>query len=250
MRSIVRKLPRYDYIYLGDTKRVPYGNRSAETVYGFLKQAVDYLFRKGCLLIIVACNTASAGALRKIQKTYLPHKFPGRKVLGVIIPTVEAVAELDLSRVGILATQGTVNSKAYIRELKKLKSKTKVFQVPAPLLVPLVEYGGLKWAVPILKEYLSSLLDKKIEALILGCTHYPILKRQIRKIAGKEIKVFSQDEIMPLKLQEYLKRHPEIEKKLSKRGKRIFFATDIMPQLAILAGEWFGRPVALKKVSY
>lgn len=248
MRAIAKKLPDYDYVYLGDTKRVPYGNRSQATIYEFLEGAVEYLFKQNCQLIIVACNTASAQALRKIQKEYLPKYYPNRRVLGVIIPTAEAVIENGVKRVGVLATAGTVNSGAFVRELKKLDKQIQVWQEPAPLLVPLVEQGELKWAEPIVKEYLKPLLAKTIDSLILGCTHYPILKNMIRKLVGKRVNVVSQDEIVPTRLADYLKRHPEVEKKLSKRGGRKLLVTDITPEAQKLAEGWFGDRVKLTLV--
>lgn len=256
-KNVVKRLPRYDYLYLGDTKRVPYGNRSQETIYQFTRQAVDYLFSKNCQLVILACNTASAQALRKIQKECLPRHYPTRRVLGVIIPTIEATLETkNIKKVGVLATLSTVNSKTFIREFKKTSPKIKVFQQAAPLLVPLVENNGIKWANPILKEYLGPLLNKKVDTIILGCTHYPALKNKIRKIvgkaelsSGKKIKVISQNEIIPEKLADYLKRHPEIEKQIEKSGQRIFAVTDITKDFAKTAKKWFGENICLKVVN-
>ncbi|MFH1246327.1 MAG: hypothetical protein V1489_00940 [Candidatus Liptonbacteria bacterium] len=181
MKALVKNLPEYDYVYLGDTARVPYGNRSQEIIYQFLEEAVEYLFNKNCSLIIVACNTASAEALRRIQREYLPEYYPGRRVLGVIIPTAEEALPIRRKnknqnadnnagnkhkKIGILATEGTVSSEAYVREIKKINSRISVFQEPAPLLVPLIENGGLKWTDPILESYLRPLLKKKIDTLI------------------------------------------------------------------------------------
>lgn len=216
LRALKKQLPEYDYIYLGDTQRVPYGNRSREAIYHFLEQAVDYLFKENCALIIIACNTASAEALRKIQQHYLPRHYPTRRVLGVIIPTAEEVLTVkNIQRLGVLATQGTVNSGAYVREIKKLNPRIQVFQSAAPLLVPLIENNGAKWSEPILQEYLKPLLRKRVQAIILGCTHYPALKVKIRSMAG--VKVISQDECLSDKLGDYLRRHPEIDKRLSKK---------------------------------
>ncbi|MDD5606226.1 MAG: glutamate racemase [Patescibacteria group bacterium] len=248
LRAMVKKLPAYDYVYLGDTKRVPYGNRSQDTIYEFLEEAVEYLFKQNCQLIIVACNTASAQALRKIQKNYLPKHYPDRRVLGVIIPTAEAAVASGAKNTGVLATAGTVNSGAFVRELKKLDKKIQVWQEAAPLLVPLVEQGELKWAEPIVKGYLKPLLKHKIDSLILGCTHYPRLKSMIRKLVGKGVKVISQDEVVPAKLADYLKRHPEIEKKLSKGRGRKLLVTDITPEAEKLARNWFRKGAVLRRV--
>lgn len=264
-KNVIKKLPEYSYIYLGDTKRVPYGNRSQKTIYQFTKKAVEYLFSQNCQLVILACNTASSQALRKIQKEYLPKFYPSRRVLGVIIPTIEATLEAkNIRKVGVLATSSTVNSKTFIKEFKKINPKIKVFQQAAPLLVPLVENNGLKWTNPILKEYLRPLLNKKVDVIILGCTHYPALKNKIRKITGKAelnsgkkscgeqrrtIKIISQDEIIPEKLADYLKRHPEIEKQIEKSGQRIFAVTDMTKDFEKTARKWFGRKIGLKLVN-
>lgn len=247
LRSLVKALPEYDYVYLGDTQRVPYGNRSKEVIYHFLEQAVVYLFKQDCELIIVACNTASAEALQKIQQKYLPSHYPKRRVLGAIIPTVEETVKNEkIKRVGVLATQGTVNSGAYVREIRKLNPRISVYQQPAPLLVPLIENNGIKWSQPILNEYLKPLLRKKVDAIILGCTHYPVLKREVRKASG--VKVISQDEFMPKKLKLYLKRHPEMDKRLSKKGEVKLLATDITKSLQDQSQKWFGKKTILAKV--
>lgn len=246
MWALARKLPRYDYVYLGDTERVPYGNRSPETVYRFLEEAVRYLFKKNCRLIIVACNTASAEALRKIQRQYLPKHYPKRRVLGVIIPTVEeALKDKKIKRVGVLATTGTVRSGAYTREAKKLNPRVKVFQNAAPLLVPLIENGEVKRAEPFVRAYLAPLKQKKVEKIILGCTHYPALKKMIKKFSG--VPVISQDEIIPRKLKSYLTRHLEIDSRLSKKGKRELLVTDITPAYIRFSRKWFGS-AKLRKV--
>lgn len=209
-QAIVQAMPQYEYVYLGDTKRVPYGNRSEKVVFEFTKQAVDYLFEKeNCAIVILACNTASARALRRIQK-----EDTGRKVLGVLIPAAEET--IGFQRIGVLATLGTVSSGTFVREIKKVNKTAKVFQNPAPMLVPLAEAGESALAKPFLEKYLRPLLNKKIDALVLGCTHYPIFKKEIKKIVGKNVKIISQDEIIPKKLKNYFTRHPEIEKLISK----------------------------------
>ena len=248
LKSLVKSLPKYDYIYLGDTARVPYGNRSKEVVYQFLEEAVDYLFQQDCELIIVACNTASAEALRKIQQKYLPTHYPNRRVLGVIIPTAEeALKDNKIKRIGVLATQGTVNSKTYIRELKKIAPSVMIFQQAAPLLVPLVENDARQWAKPIIKEYLKPLLQKNVDAIILGCTHYPRFKQEIRDIA--KIRIISQDELIPRKLKDYLKRHPEIERKLSKGGKVHLLVTDLTDTMLKQSHKWFGKKETPRKIT-
>jgi len=238
--AIRKMLPRYDYVYLGDTKRVPYGNRSSQTVYQFTKEGVEYLFKKEhCAVVVLACNTASAEALRKIQEEYLPKNWQGRKVIGVIIPTAEEAAKW--SRVGVLATAGTVASGTLPTEIKKVNKNAYIIQNPAPLLVPLAEAGEGKLALPFIKKYLAPLLEKKVEAIVLGCTHYPIFKKEIRKMAGRKIKIISQDEIVPKKFKNYLIRHPEIEKSIGKNGKVKILITDETARIDHLTRAWFGK---------
>jgi glutamate racemase len=247
-RAIRKMMPEYDYIYLGDTKRVPYGNRSLETVYEFTRECIDYLFRKeNCAIVIVACNTASARALRKIQKNYLQKNFPSRKVLGVLIPAAEEAAKFK--RIGVLATLGTVASDSFPKEIKKLNRTAKIFQNPAPLLVPLAEEGEGALARPFLVEYLKPLLNKKIEALVLGCTHYPIFKKEIKRLVPKKVKIISQDEIIPKKLKSYFLKHPEIESKLSRRGLIKILVTDITPNTKNLSKKWFGKNAKLRLIN-
>lgn len=249
-RGIVRVLPQHDLVYLGDTARVPYGNRSPEIVYDFLRDAVKFLFAKNCGLVVVACNTASAEALRRVQREFLPKNFPRHRVLGVIIPTAEIIAEKNARRVGVLATSGTVASGAWLREIKKLSPQIKVWQQAAPLLVPIIENDATKFARPILESYLRPLLAHKIDTLILGCTHYPIIKKMVREIIGAKIKIISQDEIIPQKLVNYLQRHPEINKHLTRRGQQQFLLTDITPATRQLATRWFGKNIKLELTKF
>ncbi|HHX58339.1 MAG TPA: glutamate racemase [Candidatus Moranbacteria bacterium] len=249
-RSLIRQLPKYNYFYLGDTARLPYGNRSQEAIYQFTKEAMDYFFQNNCGLVIIACNTASAEALPKIQQEYLPKNHPDKKVLGVIIPSAEEVAQYTKNqKIGILATQSTVHSKAFKREIKKLLPNAQVFQQAAPLLVPLIENQGIKWINPILDEYLKSLLSQKIDTLILGCTHYAYLKSIIRKRVGSKIKIISQDEFVPDKLEQYLINHSEIESLLNKNTNRTFCVTDLTANFQDLANKLFGEEIKLKKVN-
>lgn len=247
-KSLIKKLPEYNYIYLGDTKRVPYGNRSPETIYEFLKESVEYLFKNNCKLIIVACNTASAQALRKIQQEFLSNKYPDRKVLGVIIPTCEVVCENKNSKnIGVLATNATINSNSFMIELKKIRSNIKIIQQPAPLLVPFIENDSLKLIEPVLNSYLKP-FKGKIDTLILGCTHYPLLSNHIQKILGEKIRIISQDKLIPAKLKDYLLRHPEIEKVLSKKNKYKFYVTDLTETMTKTVRKWFGKDVDLYRV--
>lgn len=232
-------MPEYDYVYFGDTKRVPYGNKSRKAVFEFTKEAIDRLFRKeNCAIVIIACNTASACALKQIQRQYLLKNFKDRKALGVLIPAAEVASKY--ARVGVLATLSTVASKTFPIEIKKLNSKVKVFQNPAPMLVPLIEEGENARAKPFILKYLKPLMNKNLDALVLGCTHYPALKKEIKKNLPNKIKIISQDEIIPKKLEEYLSRHREITKKLSKNGSIKIIVTDTTQNYNDLVKRWFG----------
>ena len=231
-KSLISAMPEYNFCYLGDTLHVPYGARSKEVVYDFTKNCIEYLFeKKDCKLIIIACNTATFAALRKLQQTYLPQKYPDRRILGVIVPTVEKIIEKKYSSVGLLATQGTVNSDVYGIELRKRKPDIKLYSCPAPLLVPLVENNADEFAPPIIESYIKNFIGKNIEAIILGCTHYPHYKKQIAEISnrvlGRNIDIISQDEFISVSLRDYLNRHPEIDNCLSKELKYEFDVTDI-----------------------
>lgn len=252
LRGIVKALPSYDYLYLGDTARTPYGTRSPEVVYEFTRQAVDFLFAHHCELIILACNTASSDALRKIQQRYLPKHYPGKKVLGVLIPAVEeAAAGTVHKKVGVIATAGTVRSGAFEKELTKLDPAIKVFQSACPLLVPLVEAGeqNSKAAQLILEHYLKPIRDKHIDTLILGCTHYGILEKKIRKFFGPQVRIISEAKVEPKKLKGYLANHPEIETKLSKNSTVTFYSTDLTDTFTALGSKFFGKKISGQSVT-
>ena len=246
LRSIARTLPDYDYIYLGDTARAPYGDRPQETIYAYTKQAVDFLFSHGCGLVIIACNTASSEALRKIQDEYGAKK----KVLGVLIPAAEvAVQKTKNRRIGVIATRSTVASKKFVRELTKLDSHLHIFQKACPLLVPLVEAGeqNSKETEAILKRYLKPVLAKKIDTLILGCTHYGILEKKIRHIVGPDVEIVSEARVVPKKLERYLSQHVEVEKNLIKRSRVHFYTTDRTDTFQTLGSKLFGTKIRVEK---
>jgi len=253
LQELVKTLPNYNYIYLGDSARAPYGSRSQKTIYQFTEQAVEYLFNKNCQLIILACNTASSEALRKIQQEMLPQKYPNRKVLGVVVPASEQAVQITKNKkIGIIATEATVNSQAFPKQINKIDSNIKVFQQSAPLLVPIIEYGEHQSSVAetMLRKYLKPLLKKNIDTLVLGCTHYQILKNKIKKIVGKQIKVVIEGKIAGDKLENYLQRHPEINNKLSKQTSLEFLTTDLGQRFKRLGKLFFGKEIQpLKKIS-
>lgn len=245
--AIRRHMPDPDMIYLGDTLHLPYGNRSENAIYTFAERCVDYLFRRDCQLIIMACNTASASALRRLQQNYLARNYPSRRVLGVVVPTVEYALDLGYTNIGLIGTNYTVRSNIYETELRKINPAIRLHQVNTPLLVPLIENGGMKWVGGVLDDYLAPLLKENIEALILSCTHYVCLKDMIRQRYG--LKVISQDEIIPVKLEDYLRRHPETSGLLSRQGKTEFLVTDLTQGYIEGAGLFYGGPVKLEQVN-
>jgi len=245
-KKILNQLPEYDYIYLGDNARVPYGTRSFETVYEYTKECVFKLFDLGCNLVILACNTASAKALRTIQQNDLP---VGKKVLGVIRPTSEIIDQFTNSnKVGILATQGTVASESYLIEIKKFHPEIEVFQHACPFWVPLVENNELNSAGAhfFVQQDIQKLLaqSKDIDAILLACTHYPLLLPIIKKYVPNKIKIISQGNLVAKSLEDYLVRHPEVEERCSKTRKNQFFTTDDSTEFNKKAEIFFGKKVA------
>lgn len=252
LKTLIKELPDYDYIYFGDTAYLPFGDKSQKIIHQRTLKAVDFLFKKGCYLVILACHTAASQALGRIQREYLPENYPERRVLGVTIPLCEAVVE-NLSenlRVGVLATKATCYSGSFEKELRKLNPKIELFCQPAPLLVPIIEEGKWDWKglELCLKEYLNPLIEKEISLLILGCTHYSLIKNKIKKILKGKIEIISADEVLPLKLKDYLCRHSEIEDKISKRKRKTYFVTDFSSHLEEMAKRFFGRKIEIKLV--
>ena len=224
-------MPQYDYLYLGDNARAPYGSRSFETVYEYTLQSVNYLFEQGCELVILACNTASAKALRTIQQKDLPLLHSQKRVLGVIRPTTEIVGHFTKSNhVGLFATTGTVNSQSYVIEIEKFFPQVKVFQEACPMWVPLIENNELDndGAAYFVKKHIQLLFQQStmIDTIILGCTHYPLLKPLLTKYLPANITLLSQGSIVANGLKDYLQRHPTMEQAISKIGTRHFLTTD------------------------
>lgn len=231
MKEIVNTLPQYDYIYLGDNARAPYGNRSFETVYKYTLECVNALFDKGCKLIILACNTASAKALRNIQQRDLPLKDKRLRVLGVIRPTTELLGNYSRSKnVGILATTGTVSSNSYPIEIEKFFPEIKVFQEACPIWVPLIENNEFDndGADFFIAKHVNKLMHQsnQIDTILLGCTHFPLLEYKIKKILPTHVQLLSQGKIVANSLFDYLNRNTEIENLCSKNGRVAFYTTD------------------------
>lgn len=248
LRSIVARLPQYDYLYLGDNARAPYGTRSFETVYQYTLQCVNWFFEQGCALVILACNTASAKALRTIQQQDLPEIDPTRRVLGVIRPTTETIGGYSKTGiVGILGTNGTVQSDSYPIEIAKFFPALKVYQQACPLWVPLIENNEYDndGADYFVDKYLTQLRNHapEMDTILLACTHYPLLLPRIRKFLPPEVSVVSQGDIVAESLADYLQRHPEIANRCSQNGQYRFYTTDSASDFDQHAAVFFGKPL-------
>jgi glutamate racemase len=246
LKEIVRMLPSYDYIYLGDNARAPYGTRSFETVYEYTLQSVKWLLEKECPLIILACNTASAKALRTIQQKDLIKRNDNRRVLGVIRPTAEIIGNYTKTKkIGILGTNGTVESLSYPLEIEKFFPEVGVYQRACPLWVPLIENN--EYASPgadyFVKKDVDGLLNNahEIDTVLLACTHYPLLMEKIKKNVPANVQIISQGEIVAASLKDYLDRHPEIEQKCSKNNQLQFYTTDSAKDFDKHSATFFGR---------
>lgn len=240
LRELRKTLPKYDYLYFGDNARAPYGSRSFEVIYRYTLEAVRELFRRGCPLVILACNTASAKALRTIQQKDLPGIDPTRRVLGVIRPTVEILRDVSRSgHVGVLATPGTVASESYTIETLKLFPDMTVTEQACPLWVPIVENSEADGdgADYFVEKYINQLMDRdpEIDTFVLGCTHYPLLIDKIRKFAPAGVRILEQGDLVAKSLKDYLKRHPEMECRLSKGGDVEFLTSENPEKFDMLA---------------
>lgn len=254
LSEIKSLLPQYDYIYLGDNARAPYGNRSFELVYKFTLEAVKWLFSQNCHLVILACNTASAKALRTIQQKMLPKIAPDRRVLGVIRPTVEIVGNFTkTNHIGIFGTEGTIKSRSYDIEIEKYHPQIKVVGEACPMWVPLVE--NKEFDTPgadyFVKQHINNLLSKnsEIDTIILGCTHYPLLIKKIEEFLPKGIEVISQGKHVAESLKDYLKRHPEMNVKCSKNGTTQYFTTDSAEKFAQQALFFLNESIEVQKAT-
>lgn len=254
LSKIREALPQYDYIYLGDNARTPYGTRSFEVVYEFTLQAVSKLFEMGCHLVILACNTASAKALRSIQVNDLPQLDPQRRVLGVIRPTAECIGHITQSRhVGILATGGTIKSESYPMEIHKLFPDIEVTGESCPMWVPLVENNEAEseGADYFIRKYIDSLLrkDQLIDTIILGCTHYPLLLPKIKQVVPENIRMVAQGEYVAESLKDYLQRHPEMDKKCTKGGNCSFCTTEAEDKFIESASTFLNQDITVQRIS-
>jgi len=252
LKEIKKELPEYDYLYLGDTARAPYGSRAKEEIYTFTEEGVRFLFEQGAELVVLACNSSSSDALRKLQQEYIPQKFPSKKVLGVLIPAAEeAIEKTRNKKVGLIATEATITSSSFRRELKKLDREVKIFERACPELVPLVETGDTdsEKTKEVLNVYLEPLKEGEIDTLILGCTHYEFLEKNIKEIMGEGVLVISEGAVISDKLKKYLDKHTEIKDKLSRDGERVFFTTGFKEKFDSQGGIFFGEKIESQEIA-
>ena len=252
LREITRVIPEYDFLYFGDNARAPYGGRSFEVVHTFALDAVEWLFGQGCHLVIFACNTASAKALRTIQETYLPRLAPKRRVLGVIRPVTERVGTFSSSgHIGVLATAGTVASRSYEIEILKYFSGVTVSQEACPIWVPLIENNEFDnpAADYFIRKHVDRLLaaDRLIDTIILGCTHYPLIQEKIADCLPSGVRLVTQGEIVARQLMDYLERHPEISSRCSQQGRRDFYTSETPEFFDRTAPLFYGGPVRSRR---
>ncbi len=254
LREMQRQLPQFDYLYLGDNARAPYGSRSFDTVYRFTLEAVKYLFDRGCHLVILACNTASAKALRSIQQNDLPLIDQTRRVLGVIRPTVEEIGRLSRNgKIGVLGTEGTIGSRSYDLEIAKLYPEFKVYGHACPMWCPLVENKEANGpgADYFVRKDIDALfaLEPQIDTLVLGCTHYPLLLDKIRACVSPDVNIVTQGDIVARSLADYFARHPEMEARCSKSGRTQYLTTDDPEKFSSVAQVFMHEPVETTKIS-
>ncbi|MFH0852980.1 MAG: glutamate racemase [bacterium] len=244
VKAMQKALPGHPFIYLGDTNRMPYGSKSPEAIIEYSLQDAQYLVDQGAKLIVVACNSASSAAIPELTK-----RFPEIPVFDVITPTVAEAKKVSKGRIGVIGTRATINSEIY-NKLLKAGSKLEVFGKACPLLVPLVEENWLDQSVTkmVVRKYLSPLKAKNIDTLILGCTHYPLLKNEIQHKSGKTVKIIDSAQVTAESVKKYLSKHPELDKQLKKPGQSIFALTDVTPHANNLAVRWLGQPVKFEKV--
>ncbi|MCX6203886.1 MAG: glutamate racemase [Bacteroidetes bacterium] len=251
LKELKKQLPQYDYIYLGDNARAPYGTRSFETVYEYTLEAVNWFFKQGCSLVIIACNTASAKALRNIQQLDLPHIDPTKRVLGVIRPTTEVLGNYSANQqIGIMGTLGTVQSDSYPLELAKFFPSLKVFQQACPMWVPLIENGEFDkpGADYFVQQYLKELFNQSegIDAILLACTHYPLLEAKIKSFLPTGVNLVTQGDIVAKSLAKYLENHPEIAQNCSVSGQLSFYTTDNAKVFEKQGSLFFGQKIEAK----
>ena len=251
-REIVNQLPQYSYLYFADSARAPYGPRTKEEVLEFTKQGVEFLFAKGAHLVLLACNTSSSDALRIIQEILLPCTYPDKKVLGVLVPAAEESVQVSVTgKIGVIGTQQTISSNSFNREIVKLRPDAQIYTQACPKLVPLIEQGDVDSdeMMNALREYILPLVAEKIDTLVLGCTHYGLIQKQIRKIVGEGIPIVRESEVVPRSLKNYLARHPEIHDTLSRTHRITFYTTDQTDRFEKIGSQFWGSEIRAEHIS-
>jgi glutamate racemase len=240
LKAVSRELQDYDYVYYGDTANIPYGDKTEEEIYELTVKGMEYLFEADCALVIIACNTASSETAKRLQQEFIPNRYPDRKILGIIVPTIEALLEVNPVKVVLLATKRTVDSKKYLLELhNKSDSKAVITALACPELVPLIELNELVAAATQAIHRIETQAGES-DVVVLGCTHYTQIKSELRKHFGLQKKIISQDEIIPEKIRSYLLTHPEIEQKLTREGGRSIHLTRHRPDYDMFMGQLLG----------
>lgn len=245
-KAIRQTLPDIDILYYGDTLHLPYGNRSTDAIYRYTQAAMDHMFKQDCQLIVMACNTASAAALRKLQQTWIQDAWTGRNIIGVVVPTLETAIDHGYTKLGLIGTNYIVSSGIYAEELSKLNPNITLESIATPLLVPLIENNGDAWIKGVLKSYLEQ-FEHKFECLILGCTHYASLKPHLKELLGNEFPILSQDDLIPPKLSEYLRRHREYNDPITKTSAIKFYVSDLTPGYEQAAKKLYSPEIHIQK---
>lgn len=252
VKEVRKKLPNHSFIYLGDNARTPYGDLPLDTIHRYTLEGVVELFHRGADLVVLACNTSSSGALRRIQQEYLPVHHSEKRVLGIVIPTAEEVSRRSVSKViGVLATEVTVASLSYVQEIYKIDESVTVIQQACPLLVPMIESGELSGVEHLIRRYVDALLqqDARIDTILLGCTHYALIEGAIRRVVPPNIRVVSQGAIVAEKLADYLVRHPEFGARLDTSGAATFLTTEYSDRIQLLATRFYGSPINISRAA-
>ncbi len=253
LRELIDQLPQYSYLYLGDNAREPYGGRSQDEIFEFTRQGVEYLFEQGCPLVILACNTSSANALRRIQQEVLPDKYPDRRVLGVLVPAVEEIIEKEWDTVGVIGTPATIESKAYTREIKKINDSIQVFEQACPNLTHLIISNASEQEIRAdvqncLQQLDDQTSDPPPDAVLIGCTHYALIKDILADELADTVQLIDQGPVTAKRLQSYLERHPEIESQIDNAQIHRFLTTDDPDKVSQLASKFFQEPVEFEQI--
>jgi glutamate racemase len=249
-QQIVKRLPQYDYVFLADAKNLPYGTKSSAQIYRLTKAGVQFLFEKDCALVILACNTASTQALRRLQQQWLPKHYSDRRVLGITVPTIENITNHRGKIIGVLATPSTIRSKVFQKEIKKRYPGTQVVTVAAPQLVTAIESANPQQMIKVLQAPIQKLQRCNIEKIILACTHFGLIQKEIKALLGKKIQVIVPAKELPKQLTAYLSLHPEIQRKLEHHKMRAYFTTSESKKYTALVKKWFNKKLPFKEVRF